>query len=135
MTKLSIVLKQLRESKNITIEDLAKKAGIGKGTVGDIETDRNKSTVKTLNKISIALELTSEEKNLLDSAFLGRKVTEVTDSRVINLNRKDRFKLEDILSESSLFFNDEKITSEDKKKLLDSITELFFDAKSTNKLK
>ena len=116
MTKLSIVLKQLRESKNITIEDLAKKAGIGKGTVGDIETDRNKSTVKTLNKISIALELTSEEKNLLDSAFLGRKVTEVTDSRVINLNRKDRFKLEDILSESSLFFNDEKITSEDKKK-------------------
>ena len=133
MTKLSIVLKKLRESKNITIEDLAKKAGLGKGTVGDIETDRNKSTVKTLNKIAIALGLTAEEKNLLDSAFLGRKVIQVNDLRIGNLNRKDRLKLEDILSESSLFFNDEKIVDEDKKKLLDSITELFFDAKNTKK--
>lgn len=74
MENLSIVLKKLRENKNMTIEELAKKAGLGKGTVGDIETGRSKSTVKTLNKIAEALELDVTEKDLLDSAFLGRKI-------------------------------------------------------------
>lgn len=76
MEKLSIVLKKLRESRNLTIVELANKAGLGKGTVGDIETGRSKSTVETLNKIAIALELNENEKDLLDSAFLGRKITQ-----------------------------------------------------------
>lgn len=76
MEKLSIVLKKLRESRNLTIVELANKAGLGKGTVGDIETGRSKSTVETLNKIAIALELNEDEKDLLDSAFLGRKITQ-----------------------------------------------------------
>ena len=74
MANLNIVLKQLRESKSMTIEELAKKSGVGRGTIGDIETGKNKSTVKTLNKLAVALELTPEEKNKLDSAFLGRNI-------------------------------------------------------------
>ena len=87
MEKLSIVLKQLRESKNMTLEELAKKSGVGRGTIGDIETGKNKSTVKTLGKLAAALELNKEEKNKLDSAFLGRKVAEV-DPRVLELNKR-----------------------------------------------
>lgn len=74
MNPLSIVLKKLRESKKLTIEELAKKAGIGKGTVGDIETGKSKSTVKTLDKIAEALELSTIERVKLFDAFLGGNI-------------------------------------------------------------
>ena len=74
MNILGIVVKKLREEKGYTQLELAKKANIGSGTLGDIESGRNKSTVKTLNKIAIALDLNKEEKNKLDEAFLGREI-------------------------------------------------------------
>lgn len=74
MNRLGIVVKKLREEKGYTQLELAKKANIGSGTLGDIESGRNKSTVKTLNKIAIALDLNKEEKNKLDEAFLGREI-------------------------------------------------------------
>lgn len=70
MEPLSIVLKKLRESKKLTIEELAKRANIGKGTVGDIETGRSRSTTKTLTKISKALNLSENEKSILFNSFL-----------------------------------------------------------------
>lgn len=74
MNSLGIVIKKYREDRCMTQIELAKKAGIGSGTLGDIESGRNKSTVKTLDKIAIALNLNKEEKNKLDEAFLGREV-------------------------------------------------------------
>lgn len=133
MNTLALALKKLRESRGLTQAELAKRSGIASGTVGEIEAGNNRSTVKTLNKIAIALALTSEEKNELDSAFLGRKVAGTQDPRAASLNKKDRNQLEDLLSESSLFFNDEKISDEDKKKFLDSLTEIYFANKHANK--
>lgn len=74
MNILGVVVKKLREEKGYTQLELAKKANIGSGTLGDIESGRNKSTVKTLNKIAVALDLNKEEKNKLDEAFLGREI-------------------------------------------------------------
>ncbi|WP_297635089.1 XRE family transcriptional regulator [uncultured Clostridium sp.] len=74
MDTLGIAVKKLREEKGYTQIQLAKKAGIGSGTLGDIETGKNKSTVKTINKIAKALELNPQEKLKLDEAFLGRKI-------------------------------------------------------------
>ena len=74
MNILGVVVKKLREEKGYTQLELAKKANIGSGTLGDIESGRNKSTVKTLNKIAVALDLNKEEKNRLDEAFLGREI-------------------------------------------------------------
>ena len=74
MNILGIVVKQLREEKGYTQLELAKKANIGSGTLGDIESGRNKTTVKTLDKIAKALELTKEEKIKLDNAFMGREI-------------------------------------------------------------
>ncbi|MGL6064219.1 MAG: helix-turn-helix domain-containing protein [Fusobacteriaceae bacterium] len=137
MEKLSVILKKLRESKNMTIEELAKNAGIGKGTVGDIETNRSKSTVKTLNKISKALNLTIEEKNLLDSSFLGRTVAGNSDpsSSNLNLNKREKLQYDDFMSSATLMFNDESISDEDKEKLFRSLQELFFETKLLNKKK
>ncbi len=134
MEKLSIVLKQLRESKNMTLEELAKKSGVGRGTIGDIETGKNKSTVKTLGKLAAALELNKEEKNKLDSAFLGRKVAEV-DPRVLELNKRELSQFEKTMEEASLFFNDETVSEEDKQKMVLAISKLFFESKEMNKEK
>lgn len=71
---LAVVIKQLREKRELSQAELAKKAGIASGTIGDIERGVNKSTVKTLNKISKALQLTEFEKNKLDNAFMGREL-------------------------------------------------------------
>lgn len=135
MKSLAITLKQLREKKGMTIEELAKKAGIGKGTVGDIETGRNRSTVKTVNKLSAALELTEDEKNELDSAFLGKKIIKIPNVIVQDMGKNERLQLEKLLSDNSLFFNDEKISDDDKEKLFNALQEVFFTVKLLNKRK
>lgn len=86
MNILGVTIKKLREEKGYTQLELAKKANIGSGTLGDIESGRNKSTVKTIDKISKALELTESEKNKLDNAFMGRKLkTNIVIKNSINL--------------------------------------------------
>ena len=135
MGNLAIVLKQLRESKNMTLEELAKKSGVGRGTIGDIETGKNKSTVKTINKLAIALNLNIEEKNKLDSAFLGRKISENIDPRVLNLKKRERLQYDDFMNEAILYFQDEKVSDEDKQKLINSLQEAFFKIKFANKRK
>ena len=71
--KLSILVKKLRESRDLTIMQLAEKAELGNGTIGDIETGRSKGSRKTLDKIAEALDLNVEERNRLDNAFMGRE--------------------------------------------------------------
>lgn len=72
MNSLGITIKKLRESRGLTQLVLAQKANIGSGTLGDIESGRNKSTIKTVSKIAHALNLTQEEKSMLEAAFLGK---------------------------------------------------------------
>lgn len=134
MMKLSIVLKQLREEKGYTIEELAKKAGIGSGTLGDIETGKNKSTSKTINKIISALGLNQNEKNELYSAFLGKEII-AEDPRVAQLNKRELSQYEKTMNEASLFFNDEATSEADKQKLLMAMNEMFFLSKEINKKK
>ena len=55
MNELAITLKKLRESKNMTIKELSERAKVGNGTIGDIETGRSKSSIKTLEKLSKAI--------------------------------------------------------------------------------
>lgn len=83
MNILGITIKKLREEKGYTQLELAKEANIGSGTLGDIESGRNKSTVKTIDKIAKALKLTTEEKNRLDNAFMGRKVLSTSNTRTL----------------------------------------------------
>ena len=154
MNTLATTLKSLRESKSMSQAELAKKAGIGSGTLGDIERGTNKSTIKTMNKIIVALELTQEEKDKLLSSFLGRKVSSEEkikkleeenknlkekysqiDERVLSLDKKSFSQYEKTMNEASLFFQDENISDEDKQKMVMAISELFFESKQINKEK
>ena len=111
--KLSILVKKLRESRELTIMQLAEKSGLGNGTIGDIESGRSKGSRKSLNKIAEALNLSIEERGRLDSAFLGREVTGSLDTRVNSLGKRERLQLEELLQENALFFSDDKISDED----------------------
>ncbi|WP_462350821.1 helix-turn-helix domain-containing protein [Fusobacterium varium] len=133
--KLSIVLKQLRESRGLTIMKLAELTGLANGTIGDIETGKSNGSKKSLSKIAEALKLTIEERGILDSAFLGRDVIGSEDPRVNQLNKKERMQFEDLMKENALFFNDENISEEDKEKLFDALQEAFFTVKVLNKRK
>ena len=135
MEKLSIVLKKLRESRNITIIKLAELSGVGNGTIGDIERGKSNGSKKSLEKISSALKLTAKEKDELYSAYLGRNVDSSLDNRVLQLSKKDLSKYEKVINEASLFFNDEDSSDEDKQKVMMAINEMFFRSKEINKEK
>jgi phage repressor protein C with HTH and peptisase S24 domain len=67
--EIGIVLKRLRESRGLTIKELAIKAEVGIGGIGDIERGKIKAPRKnTLEKIALALNLNKKEKEEL---FLG----------------------------------------------------------------
>jgi len=62
------IIKNLRKEKNLSLRSLAQSAGISKSTLSDVENSNNNPSIKTLEKIAIALDvsvkelLTSEEK-------------------------------------------------------------------------
>ena len=74
MADLSITLKKLRESRNLTIAELATKAGLGRGTIGDIETGKNKSTIATVDTLSKALGLNKKEREQIFASMLPRDI-------------------------------------------------------------
>lgn len=51
------------------------------------------------------------------------------------LNKRERKQYDDFLNDATLYFKDEKISEDDKKKVLDTLTELFFEAKQLRKIK
>ena len=138
MSELSIALKKIREEKGFTIEKLAEKAGLGKGTIGDIETGRRNGSRKSLEKISVALGLTKKEKTDLFSYLLPeeiRKSMKAMEPMYSALDSRGKRQLNDIVKESTLMFNDETIPEEDKEKVLMAIQSAFFIAKEKNKRK
>ncbi|MGL5950696.1 MAG: helix-turn-helix domain-containing protein [Cetobacterium sp.] len=126
MNKLGIVLKKLRESRGLTVMELAAKSGTGNGTIGNIERGANKSTPKTLEKLCVALELTKEERDELFSCLIpddiGQKIT-----------KREKLQKEEFMNQAQMMFNDESISEEDKEKMLATLQEAFYMAKIMNK--
>lgn len=131
MKNFSLLIKKFREARGMSQKELAEKAGVGSGTIGDIERGDRKGKLSTLDKISKALNLTAEERNMLDNAFMGREL----DPRVSNLNKKSLSQYEKTMAEAALFFNDESVSEEDKQKMMLAINEMFFMSKEINKEK
>ena len=137
--ELSLILKKYRESRNLSIKQLAELAGVGNGTIGEIERGKNKSKPSTLEKIAKALKLTAEEREVLFSCLipqdLGKKLIGIKEPRIDKLNKRERSQYEKTMEEATLFFNDENISEEDKQKLLLAMNEMFFISKQINKEK
>ena len=61
LLKLAKRIKELRKINNFTQDDLAFKAGIGRSTLGNIETASNDITFTKLNKIANAFNMSLSE--------------------------------------------------------------------------
>lgn len=137
--ELALLLKKYRESRNLSIKQLSELAGVGNGTIGEIERGKNKSRPATLEKLSKALKLTPEERERLFSCLvpkdIGKKIIEASDPRVLTLNKRELSQFEKTMEEASLFFNDETVSEEDKQKMVLAISQLFFESKEINKEK
>ena len=59
--KLANRIKELRKINNFTQDELAFRAGIGRSTLGNIETAQNDITFSKLNKIATAFNLSLAE--------------------------------------------------------------------------
>lgn len=126
--KLGIILKKLRESRNMTVQELATKSETGVGTIGNIEAGANGARMSTLEKISEALELTQEERKEIFSCLLPKDL-------VAKLIKKEKFQKEDLIIQATHIFNDESLSDEDKKKIIDSLNDAYYEAKMMNKRK
>lgn len=95
MENYALLIKKFREDRGLSQKQLAEKAGVGSGTIGDIERGDRKGKISTLDKIAKALNLTKEEKNRLDNAFMGRDITSTfNDPRVEKLNKREKSQYE-----------------------------------------
>ena len=61
LEKLAKRIKELRKIHNFTQDELAFRAGIGRSTLGNIETAQNDVTFTKINKIATAFGLTLAE--------------------------------------------------------------------------
>ena len=59
--RIEILIREIREKKNIRLEDLAKKAGIAKGTLSKIERQEQEPKLSTMILIARALKVEIKE--------------------------------------------------------------------------
>lgn len=137
MSELSIILKKLREKKELTISKLAELSGVGQGTIGDIERGKiKKGSITTLEKLSKGLKLNEQERDELFSVLVPKDIgAKIITPQYKALDKRGRMQLNDLLEETTLMFNDENIKEEDKEKILMAIQSAFFMAKEKNKIK
>ena len=134
--KLRKIIRDTRLQKNIArdkISELLKQKGIkyAESSLSRYENGITESIkAEVLKGISEILGL-----NLVEMYKLAGLLNEGEDVRVAKLSRREKVKLDEVMSSAAYFFNDASVSDEDKKRLHDSLQELFFDAKMKNKRK
>lgn len=135
--KIGKVLREKRKESNYSLEDLQYLLKEEAGITLDISSiSRYESgTVKNMNPIYIKsickiigldyLEIYKELK------FIDNK----DDPRISELNKREKGQYKNLLEQNALFFNDESVSEEDKKKMVDALTEAFYAIKKSNKRK
>ena len=134
--KLRKIIRDTRLQKNIArdkISELLKQKGIkyAESSLSRYENGITESIkAEVLKGISEILGL-----NLVEMYKLAGLLNEGEDVRVAKLSRREKVQLDEVMNSAAYFFNDASVSDEDKKRLHDTLQELFFDAKMQNKRK
>ena len=134
--KLRKIIRDTRLQKNIArdkISELLKQKGIkyAESSLSRYENGITESIkAEVLKGISEILGL-----NLVEMYKLAGLLNEGEDVRVAKLSRRDIVQLDEVMNSAAYFFNDASVSDEDKKRLHDTLQELFFDAKMKKKRK
>jgi transcriptional regulator len=140
------IIKRKREELGITAEKLGEMTGVTQAYVTMSENNSTKPSKAFLEKIKDILHITSEEDKEIKEYEEFRRLPEKFQKRLLLLEKgllpqykaldtRGKNQFEKVIEESSLMFNDETISEEDKEKVLMAIQSAFFDAKQRNKRK
>lgn len=135
--ELGELLKNQRERRNLTLRQVenklkSKNINYSHTSIKRLENgEHEKVPIKVLSALAEIFNLDKIE--LFNLA--GASLDNTNDDRVFRLNKKEKVQLDEVMSSADYFFNDKNVSDEDKKKLYDSLQELYFDAKMKNKRK
>ncbi len=135
--ELGELLKNQRERRNLTLRQVenklkSKNINYSHTSIKRLENgEHEKVPIKVLSALAEIFNLDKIE--LFNLA--GASLDNTNDDRVFQLNKKEKVQLDEVMSSADYFFNDKNVSDEDKKKLYDSLQELYFDAKMKNKRK
>ena len=130
-------IRKIRKSKKMSINSLAKKAGVSLGYLSDLENDKfTNPTLDKLNSIADALNVSVGDffANDLSDNIEINVPKEYTDKYKVTSRDKKQY-LAEMKKANEAFFMDDELNEEAKKEMLDLMSELFWEAKSMNKRK
>lgn len=152
--KSSEILINYRKNKGLTVAKFAEMLGISQVFLTHLEHDRRKISDELFKKLETFLSASDIEKlreaedykdvpekimNKLkklenENETLKSKYKNL-DPKVLNLNKRERLQFDDFMNDAVLYFQDEKVSDEDKQKLFNSLQDAFFKIKYANKRK
>lgn len=94
--ELRILIKKLREERNMTIKELALKSGLTPSSISEIERGANKGKVSTLEKICLGLGATPRERDLIFSTLLPNDIGNKLIKGNLNLTDKKEIELMEV---------------------------------------
>lgn len=152
--KSSEILINYRKNKGLTVAKFAEMLGVSQVFLTHLEHDRRKISEELFKKLESFLPASDIEKlketeqykdvpeKVMDRLKKLEKENktlkskyENIDPRFLNLNKRERLQFDDFMNDAVLYFQDEKVSDEDKQKLFDSLQDAFFKIKYANKRK
>ena len=137
--------------KNITLTEFSKKMEVTHVYVSNIKNGKKTASKRFVeNMIKKFPECSKKEQELMAMLEKDKKIEKLKKlekqrretvgkneelNRISRLNKRERVQLDEVMNSAAYFFNDNSVSDEDKKRLHDSLQELFFDAKMKNKRK
>jgi DNA-binding helix-turn-helix protein len=144
-------LTEFLNKKNMTLTDFSKKMEVTHVYVSNIKNGKKTASKKFVEKmIKKFPECTRKETELLTMLEKDKKIEKLKKlekqrretigkneelDKISRLNKRERVQLDEVMNSAAYFFNDASVSDEDKKRLHDTLQELFFDAKMKNKRK
>ncbi|MCF2624955.1 helix-turn-helix transcriptional regulator [Fusobacterium perfoetens] len=152
--KSSEILINYRKNKGLTVAKFAEMLGVSQVFLTHLEHDRRKISEELFKKLETFLPASDIEilreteqykdvpEKIMDKLKKLEKENKVLkskqenlDPRILNLNKRERLQFDDFMNDAVLYFQDEKVSEEDKQKLFESLQNAFFKIKYANKRK
>lgn len=136
MKKSCEIIKEFRKERHLSAAALAEQIGISQVFLTKIENEQKKISEKVLESLKEIMpekmyNQIVEYENFINTPEPIQK--ELTELRKLSSREKNHFS--NFMNEATMYFTDSKISEEDKKKVLDALTEVYFEAKQLNKRK
>lgn len=138
MESLGERILRLREEKEMKQKELANLVGITEASLSRYENNKRTPSSDIISKLASVLEVSSDYLlSLTDNPNIVPEILipkEYSDKYKVTSRDKNQY-LESMKKANEAFFMNDKFDEEDKKELLDAMTEIFWHAKAMNKKK